>query len=67
MMYQTDEFVSESTYSIEIRYPGPGVQISAMDRAVDQDGVIYVVDAPVNTERRNRKIEILCHVLNESD
>lgn len=67
MIYQTDDFVSESTYKMELRYLGAGVTISALDRAVDEDGVIYVIDAPLDSERRHRKLVVLCHVIDEAD
>jgi SPP1 family predicted phage head-tail adaptor len=63
MNYQTADFISESTYKMELRYPGAAMQVGPADRAVCGD--TYVIDAVVNTERRNRKLEILCHILNE--
>lgn len=66
MLYQTDEFISQSTYVIGIRYP-QGVSISAQDRCLGPDGEIYVVDAPIDIERRHRKLQVFCHILNEAN
>jgi|SRR5208282_5302163 len=66
MIYNTDDFVSESSYMMEIRFPPAGVEISAQDRAV-LGGDTYVIDSVMDVEKRKRKLQILCHVLNEAD
>jgi SPP1 family predicted phage head-tail adaptor len=68
MLNETAEFVSKATYVVCIRWAGAAVQISAADRIVAlADGTVYVIDTVTDIERRRRKLQILCHVLNEAD
>jgi SPP1 family predicted phage head-tail adaptor len=65
MLYQTAEFISQSTYKINLLYPFSAA-IGVNDRAIC-NGQTFVIDAVLNLEMRNRELQILCHVLNEAD
>lgn len=64
MLYQTAQFVAQSTYRIEIRYPH-GTTIQPQDRIVCGADT-YTIQAVTNPEQRNISLVLLCYVLNEA-
>jgi head-tail adaptor len=65
MLYQTAEFISQSTYRIVIRYPW-GQTIAPNDRIV-WESMTFTIDAVINPEMRNRELQILGHVVDEAN
>jgi SPP1 family predicted phage head-tail adaptor len=67
MLYETEEFIEQSTYMVTIHYPATsGIEISALDRILC-NGLTFVIDSVMNVEQINRELRILCHVIDESD
>lgn len=63
LMFSTAEFVSQSTYSIGIRYP-KGVNIAVSDHIVCE-GRTFEIQAILNKEMRNRELQVLAYLVND--
>ena len=65
LQYSTQQFVEKTTYTISIRYP-KGVVISPEHRIIC-DGDVFEIEAVINKERRNRELQILAYVVNDTE
>jgi SPP1 family predicted phage head-tail adaptor len=65
LLYQTSEFISKNSYELTLRYP-PDVTISVADRALFNSQV-YVIQAIINVEQRNRELRLLAYVTNDTE
>jgi SPP1 family predicted phage head-tail adaptor len=66
LAYNTAGFISQSTFSIALRYPGKDIQIDVADHIV-VDGRTFEIQAVLNKEMRNRELQILAYVVNDAE
>ena len=64
LLYNTGEFIEQSTYNIVIRY-NPAVTISVADRIVCE-GTTFIIEAILDKDFKHRELQLLCYVLNET-
>ncbi|MGA7830670.1 MAG: phage head closure protein [Terracidiphilus sp.] len=64
LLYNTGEFIEQSTYNLVIRF-NPTVNISVADRIVCE-GTTFIIEAILDKDFRHRELQLLCYVLNES-
>lgn len=66
LLYQSDVFINKNTYQIAMRFPPAGITISVADRLVC-GGEVYVIQAVINVEQRNRELHLLAYVVNDTE
>jgi SPP1 family predicted phage head-tail adaptor len=64
MLYQTAQFIAQSTYRIEIRYPH-GFSVQPQDRIVCGNDV-YTIETVTNPEQRNISLILLAYIVSEA-
>jgi SPP1 family predicted phage head-tail adaptor len=77
LQYQSDVFINKNTYQITIRYPhlvatgvdaegNPTTKIAVQDQIVFNSQV-YVIQAIINVEQRDRELMFLAYVVNDEE
>jgi SPP1 family predicted phage head-tail adaptor len=63
LIYSTDDFISDTTYLVVIRYPGSSISINVNDHIICK-GTTFEIQAVNDPELRHIELHILCHVIN---
>jgi head-tail adaptor len=65
MLYSPGDFISQAVYDVRIRWTSSQT-FGVGNRFLTEDGTVFQLDAVMNVGMRNREIQMLAHVINQT-